>query len=313
MSMGRIVALALLVGLPCGALAAGGRSKVAVMDVRNVQGVAEGTATILTDIVVSDVARAGHEVISRGDIAAMVGFEKQKQVLGCGDETSCLAEIGGALGVDWMITGQVGQIGSQYRISLLLVDSRKARVAARAAEFCEKNEDALVRAAQGTVAQILATIAGGAAPPAARREAKPVPLPPPPTLAPRKEPAPATAVAQPPPLPASAPQGGRPDRTKAWIAFGASGALMLSGALMGLAAKGRYDDLKALEGKPGFAEAWIAREKTIRRTAGMADLLYLGSAASAGLGAWWFVTAEKVAVGPVVAPGEVGLAATGRF
>jgi len=308
--MGRIVAVALLASLPCGALAAGGRSKVAVMDVRNVQGVAEGTATILTDIVVSDVARAGHEVISKGDIAAMVGFEKQKQVLGCGDETSCLAEIGGALGVDYMVTGQVGQIGSQYRISLLLVDSKKARVAARAAEFCEKSEDALVRAAQATVAQLLVVVAGAGAPPAARREARPVPLPPPPTVAPRREPTPAAAVAPPPPPPAPA---GRPDRSKAWIAFGASGALILSGALVGLSAKAKYDDLKALEGRPGYIEAWTSREKTIRRTAGMADLLYLGSAVSAGLGAWWFVTADRVAVGPVVAPGEVGLAAAGRF
>jgi TolB-like protein len=307
--MGRFVALALIASLPAAGLAAGGRTKVAVMDVRNVQGVAEGTATILTDIVVSDVARAGYDVISRGDIAAMVGFEKQRQVLGCGDETGCLAEIGGALGVDYLVTGQVGQIGSQYRISLLLVDARKARGAARAAEFCEKNEDALVRAAQATLAQLLAAVPTPAGA-VGRREVKPVPLPPPPV--PRQEaasgPAPAVATAPPP-----AAAAGRPDRSKAWVAFGASGALILSGGLVGLAAKSRYDDLKSLEGKPGYAEAWIAREKGIKRTAGMADLLYLGAAASAGLGAYFWVSADRLAVAPAVAPGRAGLVAAGRF
>lgn len=296
----------LLVAAPAVALAAAGaKTKVAVMDVRNVQGVAEGTATILTDIVVSDIARAGHEVISKGDIAAMVGFEKQKQVLGCGDETSCLAEIGGALGVDYMITGQVGQIGTQYRISLLLVDTKKARVAARAAEFCGQNEDELVRAAQATVAQLLVAVPVAGAP-VVKREVKPVPLPPPPAAL---KPAAAAGAA---PAEATAPAP-RADRTKAWIAFGASGALFVSAALVGLSAKSKYDDLKALEGKPGFAEAWFAQEKSIRRTASTANLLYLSAAVGAGLGAWWWVSADKVALGPAVGPGQVGLAAAGSF
>jgi TolB-like protein len=292
--MARWIALLLLAAVPVAPRAAG-RVKIAVMDVRNVQGVAEGTATILTDIVVSDVARAGHDVISKGDIAAMIGFEKQKQVLGCAEETSCLAEIGGALGVDFMLTGQVGQIGSQYRISLLLVDSRKARVAARAAEFCEKNEDALVQAAQRTVSQILAAAAPARPPPAPEAQAG-------------KEAAPASATE---PAPA---RRARVDHTKAWIAFGASGALALGGTLLGASAKKQYDDLKKLQGQPGFAAEWDSKRKKIQRAAGGADVLWVSAVLAAGAGTWlWVVENRQVALGPAVGPASAGLALSGSF
>ena len=135
------------------------RTKIAVTDIKGVQGVSPGTATILSDIVVSEVARAGHDVVSQSDINAMIGFERQRKMLGCADDSSCLAEIGGALGVDYMLAGQVGQIGTRFRISLLLVDSKRARVAARAAQFCDQNEDALARAAESTVRDLLAAVA----------------------------------------------------------------------------------------------------------------------------------------------------------
>jgi TolB-like protein len=324
--MTRWLALALLAAAPAAPQAAA-RARVAVMDVRNVQGVAEGTATILTDIVVSDVATAGHDVVSRGDIAAMIGFERQKQVLGCGDETSCLAEIGGALGVDYMLTGQVGQIGSQYRISLLLVDAKKVRVAARAAEFCEKNEDALVRAARGTVTQLLLTIQAAQPKPAAPRQAaappKPapaqaVPIPPPP-LAP-KPPSPAAATAPPaaaPPSSTSPPPGPEPragpDHTLAFIAYSASGALAVTGVLFGLVAQVRYDNLKKLQGQPGYALAWETRKADIKKAAGAADLAYLGAAVAAGTGTWLWYRENRIAIGPTAVPGGVGLAAAATF
>src|SRR5574337_444056 len=153
--MNRLAALLLALAAPApGAVAAPARVKVAVMDVKSVQGVPQGTATILTDIVVSEVAKARVDVVSKGDIAAMIGFEKEKQILGCSDDSKCLAEIGGALGVDYMLTGQVGLIGSRYRSSLLLVDSKRAKVAARSARFCDRNEDALALAAQETVGEL---------------------------------------------------------------------------------------------------------------------------------------------------------------
>ena len=41
----------------------------------------------------------------------MLAFEKQRQMLGCAD-TGCIAEIGGALGVDYIISGKVTRIAA---------------------------------------------------------------------------------------------------------------------------------------------------------------------------------------------------------
>lgn len=301
--MNRLATLFLAV-LPLAASAAGsGRVKVAVMDVKNVQGVQEGTAVILTDIVVSEVAKQRVEVVSKGDISAMIGFEKEKQILGCSDDSKCLAEVGGALGVDYMLTGQVGLIGSRYRISLLLVDSKRAKVAARSARFCDRNEDALAQAAQETVAELMAAIP--------RREAAPVAAAPVPAPAPRPVAAgPATA---PPVAQAVATRG--PNRTAAWITFGASGACLAGGVIVGLMAKSKYDDLKSQQGSPNYLTTWDSESKTITRLRNVANGLYVLGVVGAGVGTYLWLSAKPsaVAVVPVVTGEQVGLAAAGQF
>jgi len=151
-----VVALALAAALPAVSALAATRQKVAVLDVRAVQGVAAGTATILTAIIAGDTAQGGYDVLSQADIGALLGFERQKKMLGCGEDSSCLAEIGGALGAEYVLSTQVGQIGSRFHLSLQLLDARKGSVVARVSTFSETTEDALAATAERAVAQALA-------------------------------------------------------------------------------------------------------------------------------------------------------------
>jgi TolB-like protein len=137
------------------------RPKIAVMDLKAVQGVSTGTVAILGNVVAADLARQGFDVIAKSDIQAMLGFQKERQLLGCTEDAGCIAEIGGALGVDYVLTGQIGQIGSQFNISLLVVASRQAKVVTRLSSFCEANEDALVKTARAGVGTIVTVIRGG--------------------------------------------------------------------------------------------------------------------------------------------------------
>jgi TolB-like protein len=309
----------LVIGLAASSSAplAAPRTKVAVTDIKAVQGVSAGTATILSDIVVSEVARAGHDVVSQSDINAMIGFERQRKMLGCSDDSSCLAEIGGALGVDYMLAGQVGQIGTRFRISLLLVDSKKARVAARAAQFCDQNEDALAKAAEATVRELLRSMAAPAAtaqaaPPASKLEqsdAKPPQVKP--SLEakpPREEPA-AVAVA------ATSGTGRRSLRLPAYVTMGSGGALFLVGALTGVAAKSRYSNLESQRGDIGYYDTYQAKKGGIRSLAIAADVLMLGGVATAGVGGWMFWRAGRtpLAVVPSAGDGSIGLVASGAF
>jgi formylglycine-generating enzyme required for sulfatase activity len=176
----RRLAAALLAAAALPALAA--LPRVAVLDVRAVQGVQPGTATLLTMVIAGDTAKAGYDVLAQADIGTMIGFESQKKMLGCGADSNCLAEIGGALGTEYVLASQVGQLGSRYLLSLQLIESRKGIIVGRASTFCERTEDALADAAQASVAEVLAQAKGRSGPavaqgpkatPAARASAKP--------------------------------------------------------------------------------------------------------------------------------------------
>ena len=159
-----LLALALLAADPRGTPPPAPTQKVAVWAIQAAQGLSPGAAQILEDVIATELARTGRfQVVGRTDLAAVLGYERQRQVLGCA-ESSCLAEIGGAVGADLVLSGQAGQLGSQYRLSLLLVDAKKGVAVARAARFTAATEDALA----AVVPAVIGDLVGGAPPPGAR-------------------------------------------------------------------------------------------------------------------------------------------------
>jgi len=296
--------VALAIAVPLAAQAAP-RTKLAVMDVRAVQGVAEGTVTILTAIIVSDAARAGYDVISQADVSAMIGFEKQKQMLGCTDQASCLAEIGGALGVDYVVSGQVGQIGSRYHLSLQLLDSRKAKVLARGARFADRNEDALAAAAQATLADLLGAVQRGGAPPVPAAAATPAGTPAKPDLS-----APASAAVAP-----EASQGWRPSRKASYWVMGGGATALLVGALFKAGAASETQKLEDAWQDPDYASIYEDKKAKIEQLTTTGNSFLVGGALVTGVGAfmWWKGRPLPVAVAPAIGADSVGLVAAGRF
>lgn len=115
------------------------RLKLAVLDVRGSGAVDPKTVAGLSELAASEAASRGLEVISRADLASLVGFEEQKLFLGC-DDGSCLSELGGALGVDFVLSSQVSEVGGVYLVSLSLLDARKARALRRVTKRAAKLE-----------------------------------------------------------------------------------------------------------------------------------------------------------------------------
>jgi hypothetical protein len=107
------------------------KSKLAVLDLGD-KGVGAEVASLLTGVVSNKLTEIGiFEVISREDIKNMLTHEQDKILVGCSD-TSCLSEIGGALGVENLIAGEVGLVGQKYVINLQRIDIRNAKVVKRA-------------------------------------------------------------------------------------------------------------------------------------------------------------------------------------
>ncbi|MDZ4224561.1 MAG: hypothetical protein U1D33_01500 [bacterium] len=113
--------------------------------------------TVITDNVGS---HAELDVINYEEIIAMLNLEEKKQMAGCESDVSCLAEIGGAMGVDKLITGSVGFLGENYIISLQLIDIQRAQVESRAQARVKQGDEkdfleATDQATQRLIAPIL--------------------------------------------------------------------------------------------------------------------------------------------------------------
>jgi len=131
-----LVALALLAAPP----------KIAVLDARTGPGVDPAMGPYLAQILAKEVqSRTGAAPLLSADVTAMLGFERNKRMLGCSEEDSqCLAEITGALGVQEVLASSVAIAGGRYLVSMSLLDPRHARPLKRTAESAPIDHDALL-------------------------------------------------------------------------------------------------------------------------------------------------------------------------
>lgn len=65
-------------------------------------------------------------VMTSRDLASMLGVERQRQLLGC-SENSCVVEMTAALGVDGVLVGDLGKLGEEYALNLKVLSSKDAR------------------------------------------------------------------------------------------------------------------------------------------------------------------------------------------
>jgi hypothetical protein len=151
-----------LLGLSDVPMAAVGPQKatsLAVMDLV-AAGVAQDTASNLTQVLGTELKRVpGASVISRDDIQAMLQMQADKARLGC-DDASCLAEIGGALGVEKLVVGSVGRMSGSYLISLRLISVKTTHVENRITESYTGTEDQLIRAVRHAGRSLMGVVDG---------------------------------------------------------------------------------------------------------------------------------------------------------
>ncbi|MFN7134301.1 MAG: hypothetical protein ACK4N5_19635, partial [Myxococcales bacterium] len=79
-------------------------------------------------------------VVGVDQVRAALGLEKQKALLGCTD-SSCMAEISGALGVRYILQGRLDRFGKKYVVTGVVLDARNAQSLARMREDVYTDED----------------------------------------------------------------------------------------------------------------------------------------------------------------------------
>ncbi len=77
----------------------------------------EQRADYITEQLGVELVRAGLVVTTPADLRAVLGLERQRQLVGC-EGTTCLAELTGALGAEIVVLGQVARSSAGYRLTL---------------------------------------------------------------------------------------------------------------------------------------------------------------------------------------------------
>lgn len=89
----------------------------------------EQMAGYAEDRLAIQLGQRGFKVTTPADMRALLGLERQKQLLGCA-ESDCIAEIAGALGVAALLVGDLGMVGGarhHHAAGRVLEERRGAR------------------------------------------------------------------------------------------------------------------------------------------------------------------------------------------
>lgn len=144
---------------PAAAVPKGKRAlpKLLVLDLA-ANGVPAGAARTLSEAVLGELhARSSGGVLGMSDVKALLGLEAAKQLAGC-SESECIAQVGGAMGANLVISGSVGALGSARVLSLVLLDVAQAKVLARAQRKAGEDLAALADAVPGVVEELIAQV-----------------------------------------------------------------------------------------------------------------------------------------------------------
>jgi TolB-like protein len=143
--------------------------KVLVLDLR-AESVSQQTGRLIRDEIAVDMGRDDRlDVLSSEDLRRVISVDAERKSIGC-DESSCLAEVGAALGARYIIHGSIGVLGSTTIVHLNLFDTEQGRSVSR--ETAEaKNADDLLPAVRGALARVRARMLGQPQPAATVQEA----------------------------------------------------------------------------------------------------------------------------------------------
>lgn len=122
-------------------------------------GVSADEASILDGMIANALTgRDDIEVVTAEELRQMIELEGEKQALGC-DDTSCLGEIAGAMGAQYVLFGKVGRLGELTVVQVNLFDSTAAKTVTRQ-EIKEQGIELVAEQIQPAVDSIVAHLMG---------------------------------------------------------------------------------------------------------------------------------------------------------
>lgn len=107
-------------------------------------------ARVLAEAAAAGAAAAGgHQVLSQGEIVALLGLDRTRQMLGCGEDQGCQVDLASALQSDRLLSGSLTILDRTSLLTVRLIDVKKGRTLARTtATLLDATEPELVDGAR---------------------------------------------------------------------------------------------------------------------------------------------------------------------
>jgi len=107
-------------------------------------GLSGAIGLVIDDLLLTELQQSGFDPVGREDLNALLDFDKQKSAVDCTDAT-CIAEIGNALGVPYLVSGNVVLMEESLVLTLKLLDVQETRVVARVNKMLDGKDKAVPR------------------------------------------------------------------------------------------------------------------------------------------------------------------------
>jgi hypothetical protein len=250
--------------------------QVVVLDARTAGSVAPQTGALIAEEVARSLPPSAFKVTTSAQLAAVLGLERQRQLLGCsGDGSSCAAELASALGADVVVQSTLSAVDGGLRCDVAFISGRDGSTLERAT-VDGPSDSALLQRLHEELGSAAATLFGRERPGS------------------RLEP------------------GSRGWRRWAWIPALAGGALLASGGALFGVTSSTWSSLTTRELTPGEARELAAQGRSQQTWAwaltgaGAAALI-----AAAGLFVLGAPVEPRVTLAPVASGGGAGLLFSG--
>ncbi|MBM4776700.1 MAG: hypothetical protein GQE15_03265 [Archangiaceae bacterium] len=137
---------------------AAAKSRIVVIGINASSEALRPVALTINEQVMTDLGREERlDVLGTSDVQDLIGLERQKQLMGCSDSSTCMVEISSALGAPWLVSGSLGKLGKAMRLDLKLIRTRDGKVVFRDGKTF-KDESDVYEAVSALVTKMLKAI-----------------------------------------------------------------------------------------------------------------------------------------------------------
>ncbi len=175
LSSGPAFAQASLNAAPPAAAKTPGKTNIAVINMKNASGVTSGEIEVISDRLRGELFNTGKVNVMERDQMQEILKEQGFQQSGACTNEACMVEIGQLLGVEQLVTGSLGKVGSMFLVNLRVIDVKTAKIVKVVSVDIKGDIEEVVGALPGIASQLVGPAAQAPQPVALEKkeEAKP--------------------------------------------------------------------------------------------------------------------------------------------